>query len=92
MRMIMNAGVTAPYNVVNGKSLRAGDEFDVPEHEARLWRVLGRAHDAPPKAKSMNAEPREPEPPIKRGPGRPRKYPVQDAPSYNRRDMRAEDD
>jgi hypothetical protein len=94
MRLVMNAGVVAPHNVVNGRTIRPGEEFEVNENDGRLWKLLGRARDAPPQAKSMNAEPvpREPEPPVKRGPGRPRKYPIQESPTYNRRDMRAEDE
>lgn len=90
MRLVMNPG--HQYTVF-GRRVRAGEEFDVPDNEARLWKLLGRAHEAPPKAKNMNAEPApRPEPPIKRGPGRPRKYPVEGAPTYSRRDMRAEDE
>jgi hypothetical protein len=88
MRLIMNPGFEF---VVYGKRVRGGDEFECPEHEARIWKLLKRARDAPPPVKSMNAEP-PPPPPIKRGPGRPRKYPIQESPTYNRRDMRAEDD
>jgi hypothetical protein len=92
MRLIMNPGHE---RIVFGRRVRAGDEFDVPdEHEARVWVLVGWAREAPPKAKSMNAEPapQAPGPPVKRGPGRPRKYPVGKSPHYSRRDMRAEDE
>lgn len=89
-RLIMNQG---HQYVVHGKTVHAGEEFDAPEPEDRLWKLLGRARDAPPKVKSMNEpEPPPPPPPEKRGPGRPRKYPMQGPPTYNRRDMRAEDE
>jgi hypothetical protein len=91
MRLVMNPGHEY---VVFGRRVRAGDEFEIPDTEARLWKLLGRARDAPPKAKSMNAEP-APTPeqePIKRGPGRPRKYPIEEPARYDRRDMRAKDD
>lgn len=39
MRMI----VTAKTAEVYGKVLRAGEEFECPDKEARLWRTLGRA-------------------------------------------------
>jgi hypothetical protein len=91
MRLVMNPGRE---HVVYGRRVRGGDEFDVPEVDARLWKLLGWARDAPSKLKSMNAEPapQAPEPPVKRGPGRPRKYPVGESPHYSRRDMRAEDE
>jgi hypothetical protein len=94
MRLKMNPGHE---HEVYGRLVRAGTEFEVPENEARLWKTSGRASDAPPRTKSLDAEPpasdaQPPEPPVKRGPGRPRKYPTEGAPTYNRRDMRAEDE
>lgn len=88
MRLVMNNGHE---RVVFGRRVRAGEEFEVPDVEARLWKLLGWASDVPIRSsKSMTAEP-EPEP-VRRGPGRPRKYPETAAPFYSRRDMRAEDE
>lgn len=42
MRMV----VTAPKATVYGRALVAGDEFDCPEKEAKLWETLARAKAA----------------------------------------------
>lgn len=81
MRLIMNSGHE---RVVFGRRVRAGEEFEVPDIEARLWKLLGWATDAPIRNRNLTAEPEQP----KRGPGRPRK---DEAPTYGRRDMRAVD-
>lgn len=65
--------------VVYGKAMHAGESFDAPDNEARTWIKLGWARE------QFEHE--------RRGPGRPRKQQaVQEASSYNRRDMRAEDE
>lgn len=74
MRLIMNEGHEY---VIYGKTIRAGEEFDVPENEAKIWQQLGRA--------------RKKDELPKRGPGRPRKQ-EESQPRYDRRDMRAEDE
>lgn len=40
MRLIMNAGHA--YEIY-GKAVRAGDEFEVPDHEGETWIKMGRA-------------------------------------------------
>ena len=78
MRLVITRG----HHTVYGKVLAAGDTFDVPDNEARTWKMLGWAH-----------EDTEPE---RRGPGRPKRQAAvvqeADAPTYHRRDMRAEDE
>lgn len=72
MRMI----VTAQTATVYGKALVAGDEFDCPEKEAKLWAALARAKPADGTdllGEGMGAN----------GSRRSRRG------SYNRRDMRA---
>lgn len=67
-----------------GRAVRAGEEIDVNEVEARTWVKAGWARKAD--------EPHELEQ-ERRGPGRPRKQLTQEAtPRYDRRDMRAEED
>jgi hypothetical protein len=86
MRMV----VTVPKARVYGKVLRAGDEFECPDKEARLWRALARANSAPRNVASQIVTAAvEPGPDIveaddeqvRRRRGR----------TYSRRDMRAED-
>lgn len=37
--------LTATENVlVYGRALKAGDEFEVPDNEARTWILMGKAH------------------------------------------------
>lgn len=43
MRMV----VTSPKATVYGKSMVAGDEFDCPEKEAKVWEALARAKTSP---------------------------------------------
>ncbi|WLA80299.1 hypothetical protein [Bradyrhizobium elkanii] len=89
MRMV----VTAPRAKVYGKSLSAGQEFDCPDKEAKLWAALAWAHPVSPvrtvEITRTDGDPvtfaaaDEDAPPKRRGrpPG-----------SYNRRDMRADED
>jgi hypothetical protein len=86
MRLIMNPGHEHTVFPL-GRRVRAGEEFEVPDTDAGKWLLLKWARKAP-----VQPVKEEPPPPIKRGPGRPRKYPVEQAPTYNRRDMRAEDE
>lgn len=74
MRMV----VTAPKATVYGKAMVAGDEFDCPEKEAKLWEALARAKTATgePAGDLLGGDSAE-------AGGRRRR-------GYNRRDMRAE--
>lgn len=89
MRMV----VSAPVAKVYGKSLRAGQKFDCPEKEAKLWAALSRAHPVSAQREVEVAEvdtdvsvvAAESESAPKRR-GRP------PASSYTRRDMRADED
>lgn len=75
MKMI----VTAPKVSVYGKVMKAGDEFECPDKEARLWGAMARAKPSEDQTETMRAE--QDAQPRRRGrpPG-----------TYARRDMRAE--
>jgi hypothetical protein len=47
--------VTAPTAKVYDRQLRAGDEFDCPEKEAKLWAALARAKQVTQDGKSVEA-------------------------------------
>jgi hypothetical protein len=74
MRMV----VTAPRAKVYDRQLRAGDEFDCPEKEAKLWAALARAKQVPEDGDTVETSPEDIQPESRRR-GR-----------YARRDMRSE--
>lgn len=81
MRMV----VTADKATVYGKALVAGDEFECPEKEAKLWSALARAKPADGLVTdgwSLGFS-GDPQAANSEGSGRRRRH-------YNRRDMRAE--
>lgn len=78
MRMV----VTAPKATVYGKAMVAGDEFDCPDKEAKVWEALARAKFAGEGASGLFGDKSE----TAEAGGRRRR-----SGSYSRRDMRAED-
>lgn len=80
MRMV----VTAPTATVYGKALVAGDEFDCPESEAKVWEALSRAKAAGEGESGLFGDKAESADTADAG-GRRRR-----SGSYSRRDMRAE--
>lgn len=85
VKLVMNPG---HHYVVNGRDIREGEEFEVSEADVKLWEMLGRAKRAERRVQNRALDADE-LPPLKRGPGRPRK---DESGHYNRRDMRAEDE
>ncbi|WLB14815.1 hypothetical protein QIH87_50255 (plasmid) [Bradyrhizobium elkanii] len=88
MRMV----VSAPVAKVYGKPLRAGQKFDCPEKEAKLWAALSRAHPVSAQREVEIAEV-ETDTIVAVGDGEPApKRRGRPPGSYSRRDMRADED
>jgi hypothetical protein len=73
---------------VHGRIYKSGEIFEAPDKEGDLWKATGLAEEAGEPVCTIDATVETA--PFKRGPGRPRKIEAE-APSYLRRDMRAED-
>ncbi len=89
MRMVVTARKASVY----GRSLVAGEQFDCPDKEAKLWSALARAHpvsDVPSVIELTEIDP-EAEVVIETTELAPRRR-GRPPGSYSRRDMRADED